>query len=62
MKVAEIAYALNKNKHPVGHENLTIGYIIIMDITGWKHVQEALEDPLGSSDPMIDTFPNLRYY
>lgn len=46
----------------VEHENSILRYIIITDITEWKHAQDALEDQLGFLQHMIDTFPSPLFY
>jgi PAS domain S-box-containing protein len=44
------------------HEDSTIRYLIITDMTEWKHAQDALENQLGFLQHMIDTFPNPLFY
>jgi PAS domain S-box-containing protein len=44
------------------HEESTIRYLIITDMTEWKHAQDALENQLGFLQHMIDTFPNPLFY
>ena len=46
----------------VRHEESTIWYLIITDMTEWKHAQDALENQLGFLQHMIDTFPNPLFY
>jgi PAS domain S-box-containing protein len=46
----------------IEHENSILRYIIITDITEWKHAQDALENQLGFLQNMIDTFPNPLFY
>jgi PAS domain S-box-containing protein len=44
------------------HDNETVLYIVITDMTEWKHVQDALENQLIFLQRMIDTFPNPLFY
>lgn len=46
----------------IEHEKTLFRYIIITDITDWKHAQDALEEQLGFLQHMIDTFPNPLFY
>jgi PAS domain S-box-containing protein len=46
----------------IEHENSILRYIVITDITEWKHAQDALEDHLGFLQHMIDTFPSPIFY
>ena len=46
----------------IEQKNSILRYIIITDITGWKHAQDALKDQLGFLQHMIDTFPNPLFY
>jgi len=46
----------------VEHDNSILRYIIITDITEWKHAQDALEDQLGFLQHIIDMFPNPLFY
>ncbi|MFA6129312.1 MAG: PAS domain S-box protein [Bacteroidales bacterium] len=46
----------------IEHENSVLRYIIITDITEWKHVQDALEDQLGFLQHLIDTLPSPIFY
>jgi PAS domain S-box-containing protein len=44
------------------HETETVLYIVITDMTEWKHAQDALENQLFFLQHMIDTFPNPLFY
>lgn len=44
------------------HQNETVVYIVITDMTEWKHAQDALENQLIFLQRMIDTFPNPLFY
>jgi len=44
------------------HDQETILYIVITDMTGWKLTQDALENQLIFLQHMIDTFPNPLFY
>jgi PAS domain S-box-containing protein len=44
------------------HENETVLYIVVTDMTEWKHAQDALENQLVFLQHMIDTFPNPLFY
>jgi PAS domain S-box-containing protein len=44
------------------HDNETVLYIVITDMTEWKHAQDALENQLFFLQHMIDTFPNPLFY
>ena len=46
----------------IGHDDSLIRYIVITDITEWKHAHDALENQLGFLQHMIDTFPNPLFY
>ncbi len=46
----------------IKHEKSIFRYIIITDITEWKHAQDALENQLGFLQHMIDTFPSPLFY
>jgi PAS domain S-box-containing protein len=46
----------------IEHEDSILRYIIITDITDWKHAQDALEDQLGFLQHMIDTLPMPVFY
>ncbi len=46
----------------VEQKNSVLRYIIITDITEWKHTQDALKDQLDFLQHMIDTFPNPLFY
>ena len=46
----------------IEHENSILRYIIITDITEWKHAQDALKNQLGFLQHMIDTFPSPLFY
>lgn len=46
----------------IEHDNSFLRYLIITDITEWKHAQDALEDQLGFLQHMIDTFPSPLFY
>jgi len=46
----------------IEHDNSTLRYLIITDITEWKYAQDALEDQLGFLQHMIDTFPSPLFY
>ncbi len=39
-----------------------IRYIVITDMTEWKHTQTALENQLGFLQHLVNTFPNPLYY
>jgi PAS domain S-box-containing protein len=43
-------------------KNTMLRYIIVTDITEWKHAQQALEEQLGFLQHMIDTFPSPLFY
>ena len=40
----------------------TLRYLLITDMTGWKHAQDALENQLGFMQTMIDSFPGPLFY
>lgn len=42
--------------------NEIIYYMVITDITEWKHAQDALENQLDFLQHMINTFPNPLFY
>jgi len=44
------------------HGESTIRYLLITDMTGWKHAQDALENQLGFLQHMIDTFESPLFY
>jgi PAS domain S-box-containing protein len=44
------------------HDNETVLYIVITDMTEWKHAQDALENQLIFLQHMINTFPNPLFY
>jgi len=44
------------------HDNETLLYIVVTDMTEWKHAQDALENQLVFLQHMIDTFPNPLFY
>jgi PAS domain S-box-containing protein len=44
------------------HDTGTVLYIVITDMTEWKHAQDALENQLIFLQHMIDTFPNPLFY
>jgi PAS domain S-box-containing protein len=44
------------------HGESMIRYLLITDMTGWKHAQDALENQLGFLQHMIDTFPGPLFY
>ena len=46
----------------IEHENSILRYIIITDLTEWKHAQDKLEDQLGFLQHLIDTFPSPLFY
>jgi PAS domain S-box-containing protein len=46
----------------VHHDKDTVLYIVITDMTEWKHAQDALENQLFFLQHMIDTYPNPLFY
>ena len=44
------------------HDTGEVLYIVITDMTEWKHAQDALENQLIFLQHMIDTFPNPLFY
>jgi PAS domain S-box-containing protein len=46
----------------IQHDNETVLYIVVTDMTEWKHAQDALENQLVFLQHMIDTFPNPLFY
>jgi PAS domain S-box-containing protein len=46
----------------IEREKTLFRYIVITDITDWKHAQDALEEQLGFLQHMIDTFPNPLFH
>lgn len=44
------------------HDTEIVLYIVITDMTEWKHAQDALENQLIFLQHMIDTFPNPLFY
>jgi PAS domain S-box-containing protein len=46
----------------IQHDNETVMYIVVTDMTEWKHAQDALENQLNFLQHMIDTFPNPLFY
>jgi PAS domain S-box-containing protein len=44
------------------HDNEMVLYIVVTDMTEWKHAQDALENQLVFLQHMIDNFPNPLFY